>query len=76
MTCRQVLRFYVERDIQPAKWYPKGETFDDLPAQFRGEHQSRAAVRPPSGRGAGAVGVGDHGRHRVPGNAHRRLVRK
>jgi len=32
---RQVLHFYVERDIRPAKWYRKGEAFDDLPAQFR-----------------------------------------
>ncbi len=32
---RQVLRFYVERDIHPEKWYPNGEAFDDLPARFR-----------------------------------------
>jgi cytochrome c peroxidase len=32
---RQVLRFYVERDIHPEKWYPNGGAFDDLPTQFR-----------------------------------------
>jgi cytochrome c peroxidase len=37
----QVLHFYVERETNPAKWYPKlpnGEVdrYDDLPAQYRG----------------------------------------
>jgi cytochrome c peroxidase len=37
----QVLHFYVERETDPAKWYPKlpdGEIsrYDDLPAQYRG----------------------------------------
>lgn len=32
---RQVLHFYVERDIHPEKWYPHGKAFDDLPAQYR-----------------------------------------
>ena len=31
---RQVMRFYVERDIHPEKWYPRGQAFDDLPAQY------------------------------------------
>lgn len=35
------VRFYVERDIKPAKWYQrdksgKVERYDDLPAEFRG----------------------------------------
>jgi len=39
-TLRQVLLFYVERDTNPAKWYPvapdgKVEKFNDLPAQYR-----------------------------------------
>jgi cytochrome c peroxidase len=37
---RQVLEFYVERDLRPAKWYPGDQdggvrVFDDLPAQYR-----------------------------------------
>ena len=36
----EVLRFYVERDTNPEKWYPKrpggtAEKFDDLPAVYR-----------------------------------------
>ncbi|MGF6740965.1 cytochrome c peroxidase [Paraburkholderia atlantica] len=35
-----VLRFYVERDTKPGKWYPKGangkvDKFDDLPPRYR-----------------------------------------
>jgi cytochrome c peroxidase len=37
---REVLVFYVQRDTNPEKWYPKGadgkvEKFDDLPPQYR-----------------------------------------
>ena len=37
----QVLHFYVERETDPGKWYPKlpdGEIdrYDDLPSQYRG----------------------------------------
>jgi cytochrome c peroxidase len=37
---REVLHFYVERDTDPAKWYPgapdgKLDKFNDLPAQYR-----------------------------------------
>jgi cytochrome c peroxidase len=37
---RDTLRFYVERDTNPEKWYPVGpdgkvEKFDDLPPQYR-----------------------------------------
>lgn len=37
---REALRFYVERDTNPQKWYPAGPTgtiekFDDLPLQYR-----------------------------------------
>lgn len=39
-TLRQVLLFYVERDTNPAKWYPVGadgkvEKFNDLPVRYR-----------------------------------------
>jgi cytochrome c peroxidase len=39
-TPREALLFYVERDTNPGKWYPKGpngkvEKFDDLPVQDR-----------------------------------------
>ncbi|HUV97436.1 MAG TPA: cytochrome c peroxidase [Acidobacteriaceae bacterium] len=37
---REALRFYVQRDTNPAKWYPVGaggkvEKFNDLPARYR-----------------------------------------
>jgi cytochrome c peroxidase len=37
---REALRFYVQRDTNPGKWYPTGtdgtvEKFDDLPPQYR-----------------------------------------
>jgi cytochrome c peroxidase len=32
---RRVLEFYVERDLQPQKWYPSGRPYDDLPEQYR-----------------------------------------
>ena len=39
-TLKEALRFYVERDTNPAEWYPRGhdkggEPFDDLPAGLR-----------------------------------------
>ena len=39
-TLRDALRFYVERDTNPEKWYPVSasghvETFDDLPKRYR-----------------------------------------
>ena len=38
---RQVLEFYAGRDLQPTRWYGRGEdgraqSYDDLPARFRG----------------------------------------
>lgn len=33
---RDVVAFYATRDTDPARWYPKGEKFDDLPAAYRG----------------------------------------
>lgn len=38
---REALRFYMERDTNPGKWYPAGpggktEKFNDLPPQYRG----------------------------------------
>jgi cytochrome c peroxidase len=33
---KQVLRFYVQRDTQPARWYSRGAIYDDLPAEYRG----------------------------------------
>jgi cytochrome c peroxidase len=39
-TLRDVMRFYVERDTDPGRWYPtvagKLRKFDDLPARYRG----------------------------------------
>jgi cytochrome c peroxidase len=56
------VRFYAERDTNPARWYPRGEdgrvqVFDDLPAAMR-DNVSR---EPPFGRKAGAKPALDAG---------------
>jgi cytochrome c peroxidase len=33
---QDLVAFYVTRDTDPARWYPSGTTFDDLPPQYRG----------------------------------------
>jgi cytochrome c peroxidase len=33
---RDVVAFYVTRDTDPARWYPGGAPFDDLPAAYHG----------------------------------------
>jgi cytochrome c peroxidase len=33
---RKVIDFYVERDSHPEKFYPRGNKYDDLPAQYSG----------------------------------------
>ncbi|MGJ0510396.1 MAG: cytochrome-c peroxidase [Methylocystis sp.] len=33
---RDVVAFYATRDTDPARWYPKGEKFNDLPAEDHG----------------------------------------
>ncbi len=39
-TLEEVLRFYVQRDLEPARWYPRRggrvELYDDLPPSYRG----------------------------------------
>jgi cytochrome c peroxidase len=47
---REAIAFYVERDINPAKWYPRDATgrvqkFDDLPEQYR----DNVNMEPPFG---------------------------
>jgi cytochrome c peroxidase len=32
---RSVVAFYATRSIDPGRWYPNGEAFDDLPAKYR-----------------------------------------
>jgi cytochrome c peroxidase len=49
-TLRQVMEFYVQRDINPGKWYPHDENgsvhkFDDLPAAYH----ANVDVDPPFG---------------------------
>jgi cytochrome c peroxidase len=44
---REAIAFYVERDTDPGKWYPRDaagriEKFDDLPAQYRGNVNKEA----------------------------------
>ena len=48
---KDVLRFYVTRDRQPERWFPRGpggkvQRFDDLPAQYH----ANVNVDPPFGR--------------------------
>lgn len=50
----EVIRFYVERDIRPEKWYPRDAAgqvrkFDDLPPQYHGNIN----IEPPFDRRAG-----------------------
>jgi cytochrome c peroxidase len=52
---REAIDFYVERDTNPQKWYPRDAEghvvkFDDLPAQYRGN----VNVEPPFGGKVGA----------------------
>jgi cytochrome c peroxidase len=55
-TLREAINFYVERDIEPQKWYPrdlagKVDKFDDLPAAYR----ENVNMEPPfGGRPGGA----------------------
>ncbi len=35
-TLRELVDFYVTRDTNPERWYPRGTKFDDLPPQYRG----------------------------------------
>ena len=50
-TLRQVVEFYVERDIHPEKWYPREadgtvRKYDDLPPQY----QANVNIEPPFDR--------------------------
>lgn len=47
---REVVEFYVQRDSNPAKWYP-GVKFDDLPEKYRGNVEKGA----PFGRATPAL---------------------
>jgi cytochrome c peroxidase len=51
---KQVVEFYVERDTDPGKWYPRGadgtvEKYDDLPVRYR----DNVNVEPPFDRHEG-----------------------
>jgi len=53
-TLREAIAFYVERDTNPAKWYPRDasgrvQKFDDLPEAYR----SNVNMEPPFGRQPG-----------------------
>ncbi len=52
---RQVIEFYVERDTDPAKWYPRDaegrvHKYDDLPVRYH----ANINVEPPFGGRPGA----------------------
>ena len=56
-TLRDVVTFYVQRDTNPEKWYPRAsngsvEKFDDLPAQYRANVN---VTEGPYNRGPGAA---------------------
>jgi cytochrome c peroxidase len=49
-TLREVIEFYVQRDVRPGKWYPRTpggtvDKFNDLPARYRGN----VNMEPPFG---------------------------
>jgi cytochrome c peroxidase len=53
---RDAVRFYVERDRLPARWYPRGrggqlQPFDDLPARYRGNLDVEAPFGARRGQG-------------------------
>ena len=48
----QVLDYYATRDTEPARWYPGGEKFDDLPPALRG---NVSRIAPLDGRPAGSA---------------------
>lgn len=40
---RDVVAFYATRDTDPARWYPKAEKFNDLPAKYRANVNTKEA---------------------------------
>jgi cytochrome c peroxidase len=52
-TLREVMRFYVSRDLRPGEWYPHGgrDQYDDLPPSLRGnvDRKTLPLARPPGG---------------------------
>ncbi|HEX7638893.1 MAG TPA: cytochrome-c peroxidase, partial [Burkholderiaceae bacterium] len=47
---RQVMRFYVDRDLHPRRWYGGMGACDDLPPAYRGNVDDEVPFRPPPGR--------------------------
>jgi cytochrome c peroxidase len=53
---KQVVEFYVTRDTNPKKWYPRGKDgkvlkYDDLPMQYQGNINTEAPFKPlPGGK--------------------------
>ena len=43
-TLREAVTFYARRAVAPARIYPAGQTFDDLPARYRGNVNIHAPV--------------------------------
>lgn len=40
---RDVVAFYATRDTDPARWYPRAEKFNDLPAEYRANVNTKEA---------------------------------
>ncbi len=76
---RDVVRFYVLRETEPEKVYPKGpdgtvEKYDDLPAAVPHQHRrDRRALRPQARRPACPRRRRDRRPGGVPRHAHRRV---
>jgi cytochrome c peroxidase len=46
----EAVRFYAERDLRPAKWYPRGSAgFDDLPPAYADNLERQAPFDRPAG---------------------------
>jgi cytochrome c peroxidase len=48
-TLKDVLEFYVDRDIHPERWYGRARKFDDLPARYRDKVNGEVPFEPLPG---------------------------
>ena len=73
---REVLRFYVARDLQAQRWYPMNGSrvalYDDLPPKLRAKRRSlQRAIRRRHSSQARVEREGNRGCARIPRNPHR-----
>jgi cytochrome c peroxidase len=71
---RDVVAFYATRDSNPARWYPAGMKFDDLPALHRGNVDvTIVPYVPAAGFHRDPYRARDRRDHGFPRHAQRRL---